>query len=105
MDPRLDVPVRNLKCKLPVGEDEVQFLNPEAGEALTAALAICQMEPKWTADELGISHSLLLRGLKSEKGISFHKLWDLPDAFWLELLFIVARMKKIAKVRRGLEEA
>lgn len=108
-DPRLDVPLRNAKAELePVQKltdspEPVHKLNPEAGEVLDLARSNARLEPKQMADDMGISHSLVLRGLKSGDHLSFHRLWELPDAFWAELLVAVAKKRRIATVRTTIE--
>lgn len=92
------VPLRNVKASLRRGEGPVQKLNPDAGDVLEVARAIAQIEPKQMADVMGLSHSLVLRGLGSKDHLSFHRLWELPDAFWAELLIAIARKRKVADV-------
>lgn len=53
---------------------------------------------------MGISESLLARQLHGTEHLSWQRLCLLPDAFWLELLFIVAETRGVARVRRVLEE-
>lgn len=89
------------KAHMPSDDAE---LSPDAGKALEEAARAAGLEPKQIADDMAVSHSLVLRGFKSEKSLSFHKLWELPDRFWLELIFIVATKRGIARVRRQIEE-
>jgi ribosome-binding protein aMBF1 (putative translation factor) len=108
-----NVPLRSLKASLRQGESDsraVQKTNPEektlskdAGEVLDLARSNARLEAKQMADDMGISHSLVLRGLKSEDGLSFHKLWELDDAFWAELLIAIARKRNVAIVRTTIE--
>lgn len=87
------VPLRSLKASL----DSVQKLNP--GELLDIARAVVRIEPKQMADDMDISHSLVLRGLKDGQ-LSFGRLWELSDAFWLELVVLIIEARKLAQVRR-----
>lgn len=101
---RLDgVKVRSLKAKLPIGEPEVQLLNPEAGRVLKTACGLADLEPKAMADAMKVSHSYVLRGLKSQDDLGFHKLWALPDAFWFELACLVLESRGVGRVRRLFE--
>ena len=97
-----DVPLRNAKAGLRRGESAVQKLNPKAGEVLDLARGAAQIEPKQMADEMGISHSLVLRGLKSADHLSFHRLWELSDDFWLELVLLIAKRRGLAAIKRQL---
>lgn len=96
-DARLDVHLRNAKATLPA----VQKLT-NAGAVLNRARAGADLEPKVMAGELGISHSLCLRALKSGE-VSWRRLWELPDAFWAELLIAVAQERSIGAVRTTLD--
>lgn len=103
MDPRLDgIPLRPLKADVkekPLrGESSRQKLNPDAGDVLELARATAQIEPKQMADTMGVSHSLVLRGLKSVDDLGFHRLWLLSDAYWLELLLAIAKKRLTAGV-------
>lgn len=93
-----DVPLRNVKAELLRGETPLQKLNPDAGAVLEQARGLVSLEPKAMADVMGISHSLVLRGLKSADHLSFHRLWELPDAFWAELLIAIAKKRHVADV-------
>lgn len=98
-----DIPLRNVKAERLRGEGPVQKLNPDAGEVLDLARSNARIEPKQMADEMGISHSLVLRGLNAKDHLSFHRLWELPDAFWAELLVAVARKRRVAQVRTTID--
>lgn len=98
-----NVPVRNAKAQLRKGEAEVQELNPEAGRVLKTACSLAQIEAKQMADTMGVSHSYVLRGLKSEDDLGFHKLWNLSDDFWFELACLVLESRGVGKVRRLFE--
>lgn len=87
------VPLRSLKANL----DSVQKLNP--GELLDIARSIVRIEPKQMADTMDVSHSLVLRGLKDGQ-LNFGRLWELSDAFWLELVLLIIEARKLARVRR-----
>lgn len=93
----LDVPMRQARARLP---EDARRLNPEAGEVLDLARGAVRLEPKQMADDMSISHSLVLRGLKSADHLSFHRLWELPDAFWVELILLVAQRKRLGQVQR-----
>ncbi len=97
------VPLRNAKAALIRGEGRLQKLNPDAGAVLDDARRQAHLEAKQMADALGVSESLVHRAFKSADGISFHRLWDLPDEFWMALLIAVARKRNIAAVRTTLE--
>lgn len=98
-----DVPLRNAKAELRRGEGPLQKLKADAGDVLDIARSNARIEPKQMADAMGISHSLVLRGLKSGDHLSFHRLWELPDAFWAELLIAIAKRRRVATVRTLIE--
>lgn len=98
-----DVPLRNVKAEVRRGEGPVQKLNRDAGEVLELARGNALIEPKQMADVMGISHSLVLRGLKSADHLSFHRLWELPDEFWAELLVAIAKRRHVARVCTTIE--
>lgn len=77
---------------------EARVLNPEAGEVLDLARGNVRLEPKAMAGEMGISHSLVLRGLKSADHLSFHRLYELSDEFWIELFLAVAKKRQLVGV-------
>lgn len=97
------VPLRNAKADVRRGEGAVQKLNPEAGEVLDLARVNIRLEAKQMADAMGISHSLVLRGLKSADHLSFHRLWFLPDEFWAELLIAIAKKRGGLRVRTTID--
>jgi len=97
-DRLLDVPLRTAKAALRKGEGPLRKLNRDAGDVLDLARGNARLEPKQMADDMGISHSLVLRGLKSLDHLSFHRLWELPDAFWAELLIAIAKKRNVADV-------
>jgi hypothetical protein len=104
------VPVRNAKAALRESETDLRklkgdekALNKDAGEILAIAMDHARMEAKQVADIMGISHSLVLRGLKGLDSLSFHKLYDLPDAFWEGVLIAIATKRRIAQVRTTIE--
>jgi hypothetical protein len=88
-----EIPLRNAKAELRRGETPVRKLNPTAGEVLDMARGIVRLEAKAMAADMGISHSLVLRGLKSVDHLSFHRLWDLSDEFWIELILAIAKQR------------
>lgn len=107
VDPRLvGVPLRNAKATLRRGEAPVQKLKSGAGAVLEQARGIVGLEPKVMAGEMGISHSLVLRGLKSVDHLSFHRLWELSDEFWIELIFAIAKQRGMqhVAVKRSIED-
>lgn len=93
-----NLPLRTAKAGLRRGEGPLRKLNPAAGDVLDLARGNVQMEPKQMADEMGLSHSLVLRGLKSVDHLSFHRLWELSDAFWVELIIAVAKKRLLVGV-------
>jgi hypothetical protein len=95
--------VRKLNRARLRGEGPVQKLKAEAGDVLEAARANARIEPKQMADTMGISHSLVLRGLKSVDHLSFHRLWELSDDFWAELLIAIAKKRGVALVRVSID--
>jgi hypothetical protein len=96
------IPLRNVKAAVSAGEGPVQKLNLDAGDVLDLARVAARLEAKQMADVMVISHSLVLRGLKSGD-LSFRRLWELDDAFWTELLFAIARKRRVARVRETIE--
>lgn len=82
---------------------EVRKLNPEAGKALEQARKAADLEPKQMADDCGVSHSLTLRALKSADDIGFHRLWELSDDFWAELIVAIAKRRRVATVRTTID--
>ena len=93
------IPLRSLKVELDRGEGGVQKLK-EAGAVLDKARLAAGLEAKQMADDMAISQSLVLRGLKGVDHLSFHRLWMLPDAFWLELIVLAIERRGMAEVRR-----
>lgn len=98
-----DVPLRNVKASDLRGEGPLQKLNPLAGEVLDTARSNARIEPKAMADAMGLSHSLVLRGLGGKDHLSFHRLWELSDDFWAELLIAIAKRRRVAVVRTSIE--
>lgn len=98
-----DLPVRTAKAQLFRGEGALHKLNKDAGDVLEIARSHARIEPKQMADTMGQSHSLILRGLKSEDALSFHRLWDLSDDFWAALIVAVAERRQLATVRTTLD--
>lgn len=108
MDPKVstalaDVPLRNAKSGLRRGETEVQQLNPVACAVVDKARRLARLEAKQMATTMGVSHSYVLRGLKSEDDLGFYKLWALSDDFWFELACLILETRGLAKVRRLFE--
>lgn len=104
-EPLGNVPLRNAKAELKRGEAPVQKLNPDAGDALEQAKNGADIEAKQMADTCGVSHSLILRALKSADDIGFHRLWELSDDFWAELIVAIAKRRRLAVVRTTIEMA
>lgn len=71
---------------------------------ISRALMRAGLSQKEAALTMGISESLFARQLKGVEHLSWQRLSLLPDAFWLELLFVVAESRGVARVRRVLEE-
>jgi hypothetical protein len=102
---------RNLQTNLPPMElrnakaeiREVQKLNPEAGDALDQARKAADIEPKQMAGTMRISESLVHRALKSNDDIGFHRLWELSDDFWAELIVAIAKRRRVAVVKTTIE--
>lgn len=94
-----DVPMRQAKAGL---DSASRQSNGDAGAVLDLARANAVLEPKVMAGEMEISHSLVLRGLKSGD-LSFRRLWDLDDDFWMALLVAIAQKRRIATVRTTIE--
>lgn len=95
--------LRNVKAELKESESPVQQLKLDAGEVLDSARERIRMEPKQMAEEMDISHSLVLRGLKGVDHLSFHRLWVLSDDFWRELLVVIAKKRRVARVNISLD--
>lgn len=93
----------NQKADLRRGEPRLPKRNKDAGEALTDAMRGAHLEPKAMADTCGISDSLCRRALSSADDIGFHRLWELSDAFWEELLVAIAKRRRVAIVRTTIE--
>lgn len=101
-----NVPVRNLKAELQRRDSDLQKLKPHAGQVLKQAVDRADLEPKAIATDLNLSHSLVLRAFKEsdeQSSISFHKLWELDDEFWRELLIVVAKARGLAQPRIQLD--
>ncbi len=91
-----DIPLRNLKAGLSApSKSELS-----AGKVLDLARKASQLEVKQMADTMRISGSLISRGLKDEDNLSFHRLWELNDEFWVELVILIAQARGIAAVKR-----
>jgi hypothetical protein len=100
----LEAPVRTSKGD-PATRRPLQKLKgqPDAGAVINTARANANLEPKQMAGLMGISHSLVLRGLKGEDHLSFHRLWELSDDFWAELLIAIAKKRRVALVRVSID--
>lgn len=99
----VSAPLRKAKVEQLRGEGPVQKLKGDAGDVLELARANARIEPKQMAVDMGISHSLVLRGLKSADHLSFHRLWELNDDFWAELLIAIAKKRGVALVRVSID--
>jgi len=67
------------------------------------ALQRANLSQKEAALTMGISESLLARQLKGHEHLSWQRLCQLPDAFFLELLIVLAAHRGIASVRTQIE--
>jgi len=67
------------------------------------ALNRASISQKEAALTMGISESLLARQLKGDEHLSWQRMFSLPDAFWLELLIVLAEARGIATVRTQIE--
>lgn len=97
------LPLRNAKCASPAGEGVLQKMKPAAGDVLDQARKGAGLEVKQMAGEMGTSESLIHRGLKSQEHLSFHRLWELSDDFWAELIVAIAKRRRVAVVRTTIE--
>ena len=97
------VPLVNRKAELRRGEAPLPKRNPAAGQALDAARQAAQLEPKAMAAVCGVSDSLIRRALTSADDIGFHRLWELSDDFWAELIVAIAKRRSVARVRTTIE--
>jgi hypothetical protein len=79
-----------------------QLLSSEVAELVTRALAAAAITPTQAALHMGISLSLFLRQLQNQDNqhVSLQRLFRLPDAFWRELLVLLAERRKLAQVQR-----
>jgi hypothetical protein len=91
-----------VKAELRRGEVPVRHLNSAAGDVLEQARGNVQLEVKQMAGEMGISHSLVARGLHSADDLGFHRLWELSDAFWLQLVIAIVQKRKLMTVETTL---
>lgn len=102
--PQLDgIPLVNRKAELPAGEGRLPKRNRDAGNALDQARKAAGLEPKEMADTLGVSESLCRRSLNSVDDIGFHRLWELSDEFWAELIVAIAKRRRVAVVKTTIE--
>lgn len=90
------IPLRNVKAALRAGSKS----ELTAGKVLDLARKASSLEVKQMADTMRISGSLISRGLKDEDNLSFHRLWELDDSFWIELVILIAQARGIAAVKR-----
>lgn len=87
----LDVPLRNLKADLGVGEGARQKTTPPCGSMVEAAMKRARLEVKQLAGEMGVSESFLLRGFKDQEQISWQRVHRVRDRrFRRELLAVQA---------------
>ena len=97
------VPLKTLKVGLVGGEGGLNLVE-SAGQAVSVALARAGISQKAAALEMDINEGQFTRQLRGQEHLSWQRLFRLSDAFWLELVFVVAEMRGVARVRRTLEE-
>lgn len=97
------VPLRSVKAELRTSEGDVQKLKRDAAEALDIARSNARLELKEIAGVLRLSHSLIARGFNGAGELSFHRLWELSDEFWAELLIAIAKKRAVATVKTSLD--
>ena len=81
----------------------LQKVSSSPSALISTALSRANLSQKEAALTMGISESLLARQLKGDEHLSWQRLFLLPDAFWLELLVVIAETRGIATVRTQIE--
>jgi hypothetical protein len=77
--------------------------SPSPAALISQALSRANLSQKEAAITMGISESLLARQLKDIEHLSWQRLFQLPDAFFLELLIVLAETRGIASVKTQIE--
>ena len=97
-----DVPLKTLKARLPADEADLKPLE-DPGGAIQKALARAGISQKEAALTMAINEGQLTRQLKGQEHLSWQRLFKLPDAFWCELLVVLAEMRGLATVRTQIQ--
>ncbi len=98
------VEVRSVKCQIQTEGGALQEVSYIPGALVDAALAAAQITRGQAAGHMGISESLLARQIHNadHQHLSWQRLFSLPDAFWREMLILIAEKKRIADIKQEL---
>lgn len=98
------VKVQTLKARLPEDGPNLQKVK-DAGQFVSVALQLAWMSQKEAAFHMGLQETQLAAQIANKPGnhLSWHRLCLLPDAFFLELLIVIAEARGVARVRLTLE--
>lgn len=102
---RLDgVPLKNLKASVRTTEPDLKRVKG-AGALVKLALVRAGISQKQAALDMGLSDAQLSAQLADKEGehLSWQRLQALPDAFFLELLILLAEHRGIARVRMTMD--
>lgn len=93
------VPRKTLKVGIPTDADTLKPVeNP--GELIVLALNQIGMSQKEAAIVMGIAEPQLTRQLRGDEHLSWQRLFKLDDAFWRALWVLLAKRRKLARVRQ-----
>lgn len=94
-----------LKCSLESSSEarkKVSSDRCEHGQLVARALESAHITRGQAAGYMGISEGLLSRQIENidNQHLSWQRLFRLPDRFWRQLWWLVAKQRKLARVRR-----
>lgn len=102
---RLDrVHPKTVKATLPTREPHLERIK-EAGQLVKTALSRAGLQQKAAAGLMGLSDAQFSAQLAGKEGehLSWQRLQALPDAFFFELLILLAESRGIARVKMQLD--
>lgn len=97
-----DVPLKPAKAGL-VNPDRSLNRLKDAGALIQLALRKAGIQDKVAASVMGISGPQFSAQIAGREHLSWQRLCELPDSFFVELLILLAEKRGIARVRMQLE--
>jgi hypothetical protein len=96
--------VQSVSAKPKMAKVSLQKVScPAPTHLISLALSRAGLSQKEAALTMGISESLLARQLKGDEHLSWQRLCSLPDAFFYELLIVLAEWRGIARVQTQIQ--